>query len=122
MTHWRFLLAALGLAALPALASAGPFGWSIGVNVGGPVYPRPYYYSPYRYYYPPPVYVRPAPVYVQPAPVYVQPAPVVYSVPNAPAPAPAPALAPAPTPTSLIQANHPGDGQRCQQLLDQLRS
>lgn len=96
-------------------AQAGHGFWSVGVNIGGPAYYRPYYY-PYPYYYRPyGVYVAPGPVIVEPAPV-VQTAPVVvpsysppplgsaYNAPPATAPAPTPELAPTPravTPTAL---------------------
>src|SRR5438093_6334767 len=75
--HW-FALAALGSLTLTAApARAGHVGWSIGVNLGAPVFYRPWYpYWGYGYYYPPcPVYVAPSPVVVEPAPV-LRPVPV----------------------------------------------
>jgi hypothetical protein len=84
-------LAVLGLCGTVAEAGGGP-SWSIGVRIGAPVYPRPYYY------YGPPYYYRPYPVYVEPAPVVVRPVEVVQPVYQVPATAPAGTQAPAPTP------------------------
>src|SRR6266446_2591712 len=61
---------------------------AVGINLGGPVYPRPWYgpcyypyYRPYPVYVgPPPVIYAPAPVYFQPAPVYATPVPVIRPV------------------------------------------
>ena len=63
-------------------------GWGIGVSIGVPGYPRPWYgYPCYRPYYP-----YPYPYYVVPPAVVVAPGPVVPAVPApvyaAPAPAP----------------------------------
>jgi hypothetical protein len=70
-------LAFLGLLTLHGShAQAGHGGWAIGVNIGGPVYYRPWYPC-YGYYYRP---YYPYPVYVAPPPVVVQPAPVVQAV------------------------------------------
>ena len=98
----RLLCGTLAVAALSALAVPAQAGWGcgglrIGVGIGFPIYPRPYYYRPYPYYYyPPPVVVAPPPVVVAPAPapVYAAPAPAAV-----PAPAPTPALAPVPSVT-----------------------
>jgi hypothetical protein len=106
-----FLLGVLAVAGLgvPA-AQAGGF-WSVGVNIGGPAYyrPYPYYYRPYGYYRPySAVYVGLPPVVVEAAPV-VQAVPVVqpvYATPAAPTTvAPAPALAPPPTPATVRAAS-----------------
>jgi HEAT repeats len=107
------LLAVAGLG-VPA-AQAG--GWSVGVNIGAPVYyrPYPYYYRPYGWYRPyPTVYVGVPPVVVEPAPV-VQAVPVVQPVYAAPAPAQAPApareLAPTPTTPTTVRAVSAQPGQ-----------
>src|SRR5438270_13826896 len=88
----RMLLVLAALLALgPAWGTAKAGGLVVGVGIGVPYYPRPYYYH-HPYYYPgyriyvapPPVYIGPPPAYVVPAqPVYVQPAPTVYQVPAA---------------------------------------
>jgi hypothetical protein len=83
-------IALLGASAIPAQAGGH---WGVGINIGFPVYYRPYYpcYGYPWYYRPYPLYYyAPAPVVVQPT-VAVQPAPVaqvaqpVYS-PPAPTP------------------------------------
>jgi hypothetical protein len=99
----------LSLTALAVLAGlllpSGPAqAWGrIGIAIGIPIAPYPYY-RPYYYGYNGVVYVQPAPVVVQPAPVYVTPPPGAVQPAPAPAynPAPAapPALAPAPMPLS----------------------
>lgn len=111
MTRW-LLPAMLALAYLPGAVQAGPpVRFSLGLNLGVPYYPRPYYYPypGYRYYYAPP------PVVYAPAPVVVQQAPTVIPVP-APVPAPAPVVAP----TTVIQANHAGAVGDFAQILPQL--
>jgi hypothetical protein len=79
---WKLVLAAAVGTLFPWTAQAG---WGVGVSVGVPVYPRPWYgYPCYRPYYP---------YYVVPPPIVVAPAPVVQAVPVAPVytpPAPAP--------------------------------
>jgi HEAT repeats len=73
---WAVALMALWAAcAAPADAA-----WvRVGIGIGLPIYPAPWY-GPYGYpyYQPYPVYVSPPPVYVAPAPAVVQPAPTVY--------------------------------------------
>jgi hypothetical protein len=82
-------------------AHAGHGGWSVGVNIGAPVFYRPWYpYCPYYY--------QPYPVYVAPPPVYIQPAPVVQAVPVA-----QPAYCPAPAPSVASQYGAP-NGQNPQ--------
>src|SRR5207253_1904863 len=72
-------------------AQAGPWGWSVGVRVGGP-YCYPGYYRPWYpgwgvYVRPYPVYYGAGPVVYEPAPLVVQPAPVVVQpVPSTSAP------------------------------------
>ncbi len=95
----RLALAALLCVATGSTALAHG-GLVIGVGVGLPICPRPYYY-PAPYYYP---YPYAYPYYA--APVVVQPAPVVVTQPAAqPGPAPTPAVAtqPAPAVTSTYQ-------------------
>jgi hypothetical protein len=85
----RLLCGALAVFALSALAVPAQAGWGgvrVGIGIGFPIYPGPYYYRPYPYYYPAPVVVAPPPVVVAPAPAYPVPAPAV-----------APALAPVPS-------------------------
>src|SRR3989442_973660 len=82
---WRQLLTLACLGCLAGTAHAYPprSVFSLGINLGGPVY-RPYYWGPYYrpyYYYGPPVIVEPAPIVVQPRPVYVSPAPAVIATP-----------------------------------------
>jgi hypothetical protein len=88
MSKWLLAMGVLlGVGSTAANVDAGWFG--VGVNIGVPCYPRPYYgYGPYYYGYPyyaaPPVYVSPPPVVVGQPPVYVQPAPVVQSSQSSP--------------------------------------
>lgn len=127
MTKCQLLFATISLALFPSLAPAQRVGIGIGFNVGPPAYYYgPRYYHPYpRYYYAPaPVVYTAPPVYVQPSPVYVQPAPATVALPAASAPAaavPAATSQPLPPPTPVVQANHQGDGGRCDQLLQQIR-
>jgi hypothetical protein len=88
-TPWKMVLAVLVGVVCPLIAQAG---WGIGVSVGVPVYPRPWYGYPcyYRPYYP---------YYVVPPPVVVASPPVVQAVPVAPAYA-----APAPAPSTVADA------------------
>ena len=108
----RLLCGVLAVAALSALAVPAQAGWGgvrIGVGIGFPIYPGPYYYRPYPYYYPPPVVVAPPPVVVQPAPVYAAPPPVQV---------PAPALAPVPSVTrAQSPSTHNPDIDRFMQQL-----
>jgi hypothetical protein len=97
------VVALLGITAGPAHAGGH---WGVGINIGFPVFYRPYYpcYG-YGWYYPPYPYY-----YYAPAPVVVQPAPAVQVAPVAPAPAaqaPAPNPAPSPAP---IPAPRPASG------------
>jgi hypothetical protein len=92
------LTAMAGLGLPWATAQAGGPHVVVGVGLGVPFYPRPYWGYPYGYgiyVAPRPVYVvPPAPVYVVPGqPVYVQQAPVAYPPAQAPAAYP-PAQAP----------------------------
>ena len=79
----------LFLALLLGLLSAGAASAQVRIQIGGPVYGRPYYAPrPYGYYPPvaapviiappPPVYYAPAPVYYAPRPRYYAPAPIYY--------------------------------------------
>jgi hypothetical protein len=86
MNRWLVMVAvALAMASSATKVEARWFG--VGVNIGIPVYPRPYYGPYYGYpygYYAPPVYVAPPPVVISQPPVYApapQPAPVVRSAP-----------------------------------------
>lgn len=114
----RMALAGL-LLVLAASAGQAGIGWSLGINVGGPCYPRHHYYGYYRPYpifvAPPPVYLAPAPVLVQPAPLY-QPAHYV-----APATEPAPVAAPAPAPAATLSAPAPASPE-IHQYLKQLHN
>ncbi len=67
-------LGAAGLFAAGSTARADG-SWSVGVNVGGPVYSGSHYYRPAPVYCAParPVYYRPRPVCYAPAPVYYYP-------------------------------------------------
>ena len=89
----------LGVLALGGLSKpSAQAGWAVGVNIGGPVYYRPYY--PYRpYYYRPygAVYLAPGPLYVDPLPAYSA-VPVAQPVYAAPAAAPAPVVVNSPVP------------------------
>src|SRR3954469_22693973 len=103
LMHRRLtLLGGLAVAVLMMLAPGARAGWSVGIGIGFPVYPRPCYH-----HYWGPCYYRPYPVVVPsvvvaPSPVVVQPAPV-YQV----APAPAPALAPVPGPPAPVTSRAP---------------
>jgi hypothetical protein len=89
MKTW--LLAVSAVVALTIVTAQAEAGFvAIGFNIGGPIYPRPWYgpcwhpyYRPYPVYVGPSVYVAPAPVpvYVEQPPVVVQPAPVVRPTP-----------------------------------------
>jgi hypothetical protein len=88
MNRWLLALGiGLGLAGTAATVEARGF-FGVGVNIGIPIYPRPYcgpyyypYYRPYPVYVGPPVCVAPPPVYVEQPPVYV-PATVVRTPPT----------------------------------------
>jgi hypothetical protein len=97
----KWLLGLLVLALLPAGAAQAHGGWSVGINLGVPLYYHPYYGYPYCYRPYPVYYVAPTPVVVQPAAVY-QVAPAATVV--APAPAPA-STAAAATPGPVVQAS-----------------
>jgi hypothetical protein len=102
------IAAALVVAALSWAPAQAHVGWSVGINLGAPLFYHPYWPQPYPYYY-----YRPYPVYVEPAAVVVEPAPVYHAVPVArpaysspaealPTPAPAsPSDAPPPLPTPV---------------------
>jgi hypothetical protein len=92
---------------VPQAEARGVIG--IGINVGVPICPRPYWGG---YYYP---YYRPYPVYVAPAPVYVAPPPVYVEQPVLVRPAPVPVVQPSGAP-QVVKA---GDGQ-AQRLIPQL--
>jgi hypothetical protein len=89
MNRWLLALGiVLGLATTAATVEAHGF-IGVGVNIGFPVYPRPYcgpyyypYYRPYPVYVGPAVYVAPPPpVVIEQPPVYV-PAAVVRTTPT----------------------------------------
>lgn len=89
-----FSLAALILPCFAQVSHAQRVRWSVGIGIGGPVYPRPWYghgygWVPYGYYVPAPLVYEPAPIVVQPSPIVVQ------SPPAAPAVSPVPAVVPA---------------------------
>jgi hypothetical protein len=108
---WKCLLAVLIVAACPWTAAQA--GWGVGVVIGGPVYPAPYY--PYGYYY------RPYPYYYAPPPtVVVAPAPVVQTVPATPPVAYAPPAPAEPAPGTLPVGVTRGD--EVDQNLSQLSS
>jgi hypothetical protein len=69
-TGLLFSLAGIVLPAEPAAARV-----FVGVGIGVPVYPPPYYYPPPPVYYPPPrvYYAPPPPVVYAPPPVYAPP-------------------------------------------------
>lgn len=91
MQRFQLLLGGVFLALSAAQAQAGPVAWSVGVRLGGPVYPRPYHYAPYYpyrpygvtyirypYYDPVPYVVRPTVIVADPPPpVVVEQQPVV---------------------------------------------
>jgi hypothetical protein len=114
LNKWLLTLAVGAI--LACTAATGEAGWfGVGVNIGIPVYPgpyyRPYYYPYYQPY--PVVYVAPPPVSAAPVPVYVQQTPgqppaVVRSAP------PASEAVPAPQPLGSNQV----DVNRFMQLLN----
>ncbi len=113
-TPWKMVLAAVVCVVCPLTAQAG---WGIGVSVGVPVYPRPWYGYPcyYRPYYP---------YYVVPPPFVVAAPPVVQAVPVAPVYAP-PAAAPSAVADArlgdadkyLLQLNDPDQQTRTDAIL-----
>jgi hypothetical protein len=89
MNTWKRLALAGLLCAVSGSTALAHGGFTLGIGIGLPIYPRPCYYGgPYYYPYPYP-YPYYQPVVVPAAPVVVQPAPVVVQ----PAAAPAPAVA-----------------------------
>ena len=105
MRALKMIAAAFILAALPWTSAQAGIGWSVGVNLGAPVYYHPHYYGyPYHYYYRPyPLYLSPPAVIVQPAPYYTT-APVyqpAYSSPVEAAPTPTPLSPPTPLPPTI---------------------
>src|SRR5207249_338344 len=119
------LLAGILCLTLAANAADAHVGWSLGINLGVPYAPRPWYPYPaygyyYRPYYAPPVIYAP-PLVVQPAPVVVQQPAVVVAQPQptvvAPVPATSASVSPAP---ALVQAQHAGQGSRIDLCLQQL--
>ena len=96
-------------------------GFAIGVNIGAPVFYRPWpcCYPDYYVYRPYPVYVAPAPVIVQPAPVVAAPAAQVASASTAPPPPPV-ARGAAPESTQALTSvsyGNPAEVERYVQLL-----
>ncbi len=97
---WLLVGLACTLSGSTALAHGGV---SIGIGLGFPICPRPYYAAPYYYpyaypYYYAPVVVQPAPVVVQPT-YAVQPAPVAQTAPTVPPPPVSVTSQPGPSPT-----------------------
>jgi hypothetical protein len=97
------------------VAQAGHGSWAVGINIGAPVYYRPY--APY-YPYPYPYCYRPYGWYVAPPPVIVQPAPVVETVvPGQPVKV-APSAVPALEPITAASGKAPEINRHLQLLAD----
>jgi len=118
---WKVIAAVLTWSAVAPAVQAG--GWFVGINLGLPLYPRPWYgYG--CYYRPYPVYVAPPPVVIEAAPVY---RPVAVAAPTYAVPAPAPAVVPSAAPVVdarardvqqyLAQLNTPDQATRASAVL-----